>query len=321
VLGSQARLVIELAEGSLEVYGLLPLGNTHATPVMPPQPIVFQAPDGAKSLTVLEGSTPQASVSGNQVIVNGPFVSGETPLQIAYRIPYDGDTVTFAQALPLTLRQTTVVVRKLGNVRLEIPGLRSQREARFEGRTYIIGNADRIDANGQLSVRLRGLPHRSPWPRYVALLLALGITLAGVWIAIQPDRGAQDDTDARALRVRRATLFEQLVALERRLTDRPAPGTGQADVPKQDAAYAADLRARRDALVAEIEDLDDVLASVTSAARARAAKDRSGKVAADASKAAAFAESGAGPSDSRDARGASPGDAVEPRGEPRPAVR
>ena len=65
-----------------------------------------------------------------------------------------------------------------------------------------------------------------------------------------------------------------------------------------------------------------MLAAVTSAARARAASARTGKVAADASKAAAaFAESGTGPIDPRDARGAAPGDAVEPRGEPRPAVR
>jgi len=48
-------------------------------------------------------------------------------------------------------------------------------------------------------------------------------------------------------------------------------------------------------LIAAIEDLDDVLDSVTSAARERAARARSGQVAADASKAAAaFAESGAG---------------------------
>jgi hypothetical protein len=280
ILGSQTRFVIELVEGSLEVYGLLPLGNVKATPVMPSQPVVFQAPAGAKSLTVLEGSTPQAKVVGDKVVVSGPFAPGETQLQIAYRIPYNGDTVSFTQIVPLQLRQTTVVARKLGNLRLEVAGLRSQREARFEGRTYVIATGDKIDANGQLDVRLRGLPHRPEWPRYAALLIALAITLTGVWIAVQPDRGGQDDTDARALRTRRAALFDQLVNVERRWQ-------GHAD---DDA-----LRPRREALIAEIEDLDDVLDSVTSAARERAARARSGQVAADASKAAAaFADSGAG---------------------------
>jgi hypothetical protein len=242
---------------------------------------VFQAPAGAKSLTVLEGSTPQAKVAGDKVVVSGPFAPGETQLQIAYRISYDGDTVSFSQLVPLQLRQATVVARKLGDMKLEVAGLRSQREAKFEGRTYVIATGDKVDANGQLDVRLRGLPHRSPWPRYAALFFALAITLTGVWIAVQPDRGAQDDTDARTLRTRRATLFDQLVNVERRLTT-PA---GAADPA---------LRERREALVAEIEDLDDVLDSVTSAARERAARARSGQVAADASKAAAFAESGAG---------------------------
>jgi hypothetical protein len=295
LLGSQSRFVIELAEGALEVYGLLPLGNTRAAPVMPAQPIVFQAPDGAKSLTVLEGSTPQAKVVGDKVVVTGPFAPGETPLQIAYRIPYEGDTVSFTQALPLVMRQTTVVARKLGNLRLEVPGTRSQREARFEGRTYVVVSADRVDANGQLPIRLRGLPHRPDWPRYVALMLALGITLAGVWIALQPDRGAMDDTDARALRVRRATLFEQLVTVERRLSERAA------NKPAEEQSADRALQDRREALIAEIEDLDDVLDSVTSAARARAARARSGQVAADASKAAAFADGGASSPESRPA--------------------
>ncbi len=293
LLGSQSRFVIELAEGSIEVYGLLNLGNTRATPIMPSQPVVFQAPDNARNMSVLEGSTGQAKADGNRVTVTGPFAPGETPLQIAYRIPYDGDTLEFAQTLPLTMRQSTVIVRKLGNVRVEMPGVRGQREARFENRTYIVVSGDRVDADHQLNIRLRGLPHRAAWPRYTALLLALVITLAGVWLAVQPDRGAQDDTDARALRVRRAGLFDQLVAVERRFQSHPDD---------------ADLRAKRESLVSEIEDLDDVLASLASEATANAGRARTGQVAADATKAAAAAVSGS----------------AETAGEaaaPRPAVR
>ncbi len=293
LLGSQSRFVIELAEGSIEVYGLLNLGNTHATPIMPSQPVVFQAPANARNMSVLEGSTGQAKADGNKVVVTGPFPPGETPLQIAYRIPYDSDTLEFAQTLPLTMRQSTVIVRKLGNVRVEMPGVRGQREARFENRTYIVVSGDRVDADHQLNIRLRGLPHRAAWPRYTALLLALVITLAGVWLAVQPDRGAQDDTDARALRVRRAGLFDQLVAVERRVQSHPDD---------------ADLRAKRESLVSEIEDLDDVLGSLASEATANAGRARTGQVAADATKAAAAAVSGS----------------AETAGEaaaPRPAVR
>jgi hypothetical protein len=327
LLGSQSRLVIELAEGSLEVYGLFNLGNTHATPIITPQPIVFQTPDNARNTSVLEGSTPQAKADGNKVTVTGPFAPGETPLQIAYRIPYEGDTVTIAQTLPLTMRQATVIVRKLGNVRVEMPGVRGQREAQFEGRTYIVVNADRVDANGQLNVRLRGLPHRPYWPRYTALGLAALMALVGLWLAIQPDRGALDDTDARTLRTRRLGLFEQLVAVERRLLDRRVLNTRQGDDQDEDG-----LLALREALVAEIEDLDDVLASLASTAArsgaagatgARTPRSRSRQVAADASKAAAAAgsETGVGSTDSRDVRADSPGDAADPRVEPRPAVR
>ena len=246
-LGGQSRVVIELAEESLEVYGLFELANPGGAPVMPAQPIVFEIPAGATNATVLEGSTAQAKAEKTRVIVTGPFASGSTPVQIAYRFPYDGDTVRLSQVLPLRLAQTTVIVRKLEGLQLTLANAQGQRDVPLEGRTYVVVNGGALDAGTPLACTLRGLPHRPAWPRYAALGLALAIILGGVTMAIRVKPDALDEGEMRALRTRRASLFEQLVSLERRRTDKVKGDPG--------------LIARRDELMAEIEALDDRIAA------------------------------------------------------------
>src|SRR5262249_14947185 len=132
-------------------YGLFELANVNAAPVMPTKPIVFEIPAGARNATVLEGSTPQAKVDNNRIVVTGPFSAGGTPVQIAYRMPYDGDTVRLSQVLPLRLGQTTVIVRKLEGLQLTVSNAQGQREVPLEGRTYIVVNGGPVEAGTPLA--------------------------------------------------------------------------------------------------------------------------------------------------------------------------
>lgn len=250
--GSQSRIVIELAEGSIEVYGLFDIVNLGAAPVMPAAPIVFEAPAEASNTNVLEGSSPQAKADGRKVTVSGPFVPGNTSLQIAYRVRYEGDTVHLAQVMPIGLPQTTVIVRKFGALQASLTGMVGQREVPLEGRAYLVLNGKAVAAGDAIQLTLSGLPHRAAWPKNVALALAALVLIAGIVLAFAP-RSAAIGEDVSDLRARRAERFEQLVSVDRALRDRPA-----------DTAAVRDGRqARRAALVAEVEELDEALASVT----------------------------------------------------------
>ena len=44
-------------------------------------------PRGAQGATALEGSSPAAEVSPDRVIIKGPFASGTTLVQVAFRMP------------------------------------------------------------------------------------------------------------------------------------------------------------------------------------------------------------------------------------------
>ena len=70
-IAGRSRFMIEPGEEVVEVYYLLDIINSGATPVNPEGPFVFDVPDGAVGTAVLEGSSPQATVKG-KVTVDGP---------------------------------------------------------------------------------------------------------------------------------------------------------------------------------------------------------------------------------------------------------
>ncbi len=245
-LGGQTRFVIELGDQAIEVYGLLELTNGQSTPVMPAKPVILDPPPTAEAISVLDGSSPQAKVQGKQIVINGPFAPGVTSVQTAYRLPYSGSTLHFQQVLPLALAQSTVIVRKLDGLGLSLPNQTGQRDVPLEQRLYLVTNAGGVAAGSPLDVTLTGLPHRPVWPRYTALSLAALMILIAAWVSVRGPGRALDEEEAQQWRARRKTLFDQLVALEKR---RPA------DVDA-DPAWIA----RRRQLLGEIEELDEALA-------------------------------------------------------------
>jgi hypothetical protein len=245
VLGGQSRIILELAEGSLEVFCLVDVLNTSASAVTLSAPIVFEAPANATNATLLEGSTPLAKVEGSRATIVGPLPAGATSLQFAYRVPTPAASVQFRQVLPLAASQLTVIVRKLNDLTVTMSDERGRREAPIEGRTYLVLNSGAVSAGGAIDLAVAGLPAHPSWPRYVTLGLAALVVIVGVWAIAS---GASPDTqDEARVRSDRAQRFGELVALERRLAGKTAP----------DAA----LLEQRSRLIGEIAELDLALES------------------------------------------------------------
>jgi hypothetical protein len=240
VLGGQSRIILELAEGSLEVFCLVDVLNTSASAVTLSAPIVFEAPANATNATLLEGSTPLAKIEGPRATIVGPLPAGATSLQFAYRVPTPAGSVQFRQVLPLAASQLTVIVRKFNDLTVTMSNEGGRREAPIEGRTYLVLNGGAVNAGGGIDLAVDGLPAHSSWPRYLALGLAALVVIVGVWAIAS---GASPDTqDVARLRADRAQRFGELVALERRVGGTAAP----------DAA----LLEQRSRLIGEIAELD-----------------------------------------------------------------
>ncbi len=230
VLGTQTRTIVELIDGALEVFHVFEIANIADGPVDVSAPIEFAMPEGARTVTLLEGSTPQARVFDRKLVIAGPFAQGRTMAQVAYRLSYGGPTADVSITLPLPMIQTNLIVRKLGNMQVVAPVLAQSREAQAEGRTYWTGTGPGLNAGEVLTVSLEGLPYHSPWPRYTALTLAGVVVLVGLWLGFSPVNAAGRIAE---LEGRRAALLDAVRALDD--NDRDAAATGQATAEKRAA--------------------------------------------------------------------------------------
>src|SRR6202008_3511497 len=120
-LTSETRVVIEPRDEALDVYYLLDINNSKHAPVNPPAPFEFDMPDGAANATIMQGSSPNATTAGRHVTVAGPFPPGRTFVQVAAAVPVSAGTMTLTQRFPANLDQLSVLVKKVGDLKLASP--------------------------------------------------------------------------------------------------------------------------------------------------------------------------------------------------------
>src|SRR5262249_30350290 len=145
-IGTQSRIVLQPNDEVVELFYLLDVSNTNTNPVNPPTPFAFDLPSDAQGAAIMEGSSPQAKVSGTHVTVEGPFAPGHTFVQVACALPGDGGTVSVSQRFPAKIEQLAVVAKKVGDTTLEGAQLREQRDVPAENEVFIAANGGEVAA-------------------------------------------------------------------------------------------------------------------------------------------------------------------------------
>jgi hypothetical protein len=173
-------------------------------------------PTGASGTGILQGSSPLASVNGLRITVNGPFPPGSTHVQIGTVFTVTSGSFDLVQRFPVPLTEYAVIVKKLGDTSVKSSQLAAQQVIPAQGETFLGAEGTPVAAGQPLTLSLTDMPHHNAAPRQIALILAVGIVLAGVWAATRN----QDDAAARAaerkrLTARREKLLADLVRLER----------------------------------------------------------------------------------------------------------
>jgi hypothetical protein len=237
VIGGESRIDMEFEGDSLTVFYILEILNTARTRVDIGGPLVIDLPRGASGAALVDGSSPSATVRGSHVTIVGPFAPGTTTVQVAFTLPHDSANLTLTQKWPAALEKVTVVVEKVGDVHISSPQFTSHGDVRADnGTPYIMGTGQGLAAGGTLTVQLSGLPVHPMWPRYTALIFALLIIGAGVWLA--SGRSRVDEQRLR-LTARRESLYAELVKIEEQHR------SGRVDTPR--------YHSRRAQLVTELE--------------------------------------------------------------------
>jgi len=213
VFGGNTRVLMQFREDSLEIYYVLEILNTARSRVDIGGPLTIDFPRGAEGATALEGSSPAAEVSPERVVIKGPFASGATLVQVAFRMPYDTSALTIEQDWPAALQQVTVGVEKVNNLSISSPQFASAQDVTAEaGDVFVLGRGPALPPGGKTVVTLSNLPVHSKVPRYTALSLAGLLGVVGVWLALAKRSG--HDEARQTLVKRRDTLLSQLEQLE-----------------------------------------------------------------------------------------------------------
>jgi hypothetical protein len=159
-------------------------------------------------------------------------------VNIGYRLAQDRPSLTLVQPWPAAFQQVTVGVQKVGALSAASPQFTDVRDVTTQdGKVFALGSGAGLAPGTPLTVTLTNLPYHSRTPRYVALGLAAGVILLGVWLATRT-RAAPD---ARSLASRREQLLKELTQLE---------------VRRREGAVSAERFAtRRRRLVADLEQI------------------------------------------------------------------
>ena len=215
-IGGQSRIVIEPGDENLRVYYLLSIENGSSSPVNTSKPFAFDMPKEGVGTTLLQGSSPKASVSGIHVLVQGPFPPGGTFVQVACEVPTSTDSYAITAKFPAQVEQLAVVVKKLGDTKLSSPAIARQQDLSEEGETYIAAAGGPVPPDQPIELTLSGLPYHSVAPRWTALGIAFAIIALGAWtasrpVAVKPTQAAE----RTRLMARREKLLNELVRVER----------------------------------------------------------------------------------------------------------
>jgi hypothetical protein len=247
VFGPNSRVLMEFRDDTLQVFYVLDIVNNARSRVDLGGPLIIDLPSGAAGANVLEGSSPNATVSGDRVTITGPFAPGSTSVQVAFQLPYDSANLAVQQTWPAAVEQLTVAIEKVGSVSISSPQFSTVGEVRAEtGTPFLLASGPALAAGATLNVQLTNLPVHSTTPRYVALGLAVVIIGIGAWFAFGQRVQTGGETRRRLIQ-RRDKLLAELASLRQRAAD--SKGSASDD-------------ARRQRLVAELEQiygqLDDV---------------------------------------------------------------
>ncbi len=216
IIGANSRILFEYPDDLMRVFYMLDIVNNARTRVDIGGPLIIDLPKEAAGASPLEGSSPQAIISGSRITVTGPFASGVTPVQLGFQLPFNTANLTVEQKWPAPLEQVTVASQKLGSLAISSPQFTSVGDVKAEdGNTFILGSGGALPAGGTLAIKISGLPVHGSTPRNVALGLAILIGLLGIWLARPGASGSRESR--KGLMAKRDALLGELARIERRI--------------------------------------------------------------------------------------------------------
>jgi len=183
--GIESHIIIEIQEGFLDVTEFLMVQNNSKSTFAPTAGLQIPLPADFRKVRGQGGKAvfPLEHIGAE---VPGPFLPGNTDVQIRYEIPIKSSSIEFEQKLNLSWPAARVIIDELKG--LEFVGAQVSGQELRESQGRQIRLVSFQPADGKLSFELKGLPVRNNSGRWVALASAVLVGLIGMIFGILPVR-------------------------------------------------------------------------------------------------------------------------------------
>jgi|GEM_PF-6666654 len=218
------RTAAELDDTNLWFTGTsLGLWNVAGSPFDPGEDgIAIPLPVGAKAGSVGEEFSNQVTFDKERGFVwTRPFPPGSRQFQAQFALSVVDGAVDIDWPLPYGVIQGQVIFQMFDGMSVDVlePANVARRMRDLEGRNFLILENINLRESGRLRLRVTGLPERAGWQRtapWVALgFVALFLGIAGFGALSRATSESVDDARTDDLTLRRDTLYEKLVKLEK----------------------------------------------------------------------------------------------------------
>jgi hypothetical protein len=246
-IGRQSHLIVEVRDDDVAVTENLVLSNQATDPFdAGPGGLRFPLPDGAKGAELGPDAPAGLALDGNALVLKGRLPPGDAHVVVGFVLPQEGNAVWLRQTLPVAMEQLVIATDRYEGMDVDGDGL-SRTDREMGGRSFWLITGGAVPAGGAIDVRLSGLPHRSPWARYLVAALAALVALWGLGAALGGTTSAPSRVE---LDRKRGALLDELAALDGAAEiDAASAKPGRVPSAKQESKRAR----RREELLGQLE--------------------------------------------------------------------
>jgi hypothetical protein len=215
-VSERSHFIIEIRDETAQVVENLIIENGATSPLDPgPTGLRLPLPAGATGAEVLGEAGSPFRLEGGAVVYKGHIPPGPVELRVGFFLPIEDSAITFRQPVPVSFDQLAFITDRFEG--MEVEGNRLDKEERtLNGRNFWIVRGPATPAGSEIYFRLIGLPHVSPFWRYLAASVAAVILLWGLVLSLRrPARAAR--RERAQLEAQRTRLLDEVAALDAEL--------------------------------------------------------------------------------------------------------
>ncbi len=215
--GADSHISIDVQEGFLEITQVLFIINKSKGAYAPEEGFALSLPAGHREVNGV-GGNPVFALEHVGASIPGPFLPGQTEIQVRFELPFDSSTVEYRQKLKIPWASARAFIKESPGLEFAGPQVTGQELREASGIQWRLASLRPKD--GEVRFTLSGLEVRSHQGRWIALGLAVLVGCLGFLGGLMPVREDEEteSTARKALLAEQSSLLAELASATSRIS-------------------------------------------------------------------------------------------------------